>query len=120
MKVWMGKQKAIDEVFGNCDTSYTLLPKFMLAFQSYNQGTIMEWCTKSSTTGNEVDFPRVFWEFSTSIQGFKHCGPVMNIDATHLYGKYHGTIMIAMEIYGNNKLLPLAFAIVEVENYSSW
>ncbi|GAV83039.1 hypothetical protein CFOL_v3_26490, partial [Cephalotus follicularis] len=118
-KDWMGKQKVIEQVFGNWDTSYTLLPKFMLALQSYNQVTIVEWCTEFSAIGNEVEFHSVFWTFSPSIEGFKHCRPVMSIDATHLYGKYQGTMMIAMEIDGNNQLLTLAFAIVEAENYSS-
>ncbi|KAL6313700.1 hypothetical protein AAG906_010118 [Vitis piasezkii] len=45
----------------------------------------------------------IFWTFHPSIEGFKHCRPVLNIDGTHLYGKYKGTLMIAMGCDGNNQ-----------------
>ncbi|RVW12189.1 Serine/threonine-protein phosphatase 7 long form-like [Vitis vinifera] len=44
---------------------------------------------------------------------FKHCRPVLSIDGTHLYGKYKGTLMIAIGCDGNNRLFPLAFALTE-------
>ncbi|RVW14224.1 hypothetical protein CK203_096931 [Vitis vinifera] len=47
------------------------------------------------------------------VKGFKHCRPVLSIDGTHLYGKYKGTLMIAMGCDGNNQLFPLAFALTE-------
>ena len=44
----------------------------------------------------------------------------MSINGTHLYGKYKGKLLIAMECDGNNLLFPLAFAITEGENTNSW
>ena len=119
-KVWKGKQKAIEQIFGDWDHSYSVLPKFMAALQHYNQGTIVEWCTEHLTDTEDASFHRVFWAFAPSIEGFKHCRPVMSIDATHLYGKYKGKMMIAMGVDGNNQILPLAFAIVEEENFCCW
>ncbi|XP_021975487.1 uncharacterized protein LOC110870611 [Helianthus annuus] len=113
-KVWVGKQKAIEQVFGNWEESFTILPKFLYALQKFNPGTIVEWCVMRKT--NQVEFRRVFWAFDPSIKGFKHCRPVISIDATHLYGKYKGKMMIAMGVDGNNQILPLAFAIVENES----
>ena len=55
----------------------------------------------------------VFCAFHPSIEGFKHCRPILSIDGTNLYGKYKGTLMIAMGCGGNNQLFPLAFAITE-------
>ena len=69
---------------------------------------------------NTEIFQRVFWTFHPSIEGFKHCRLVLSIDGTHLYGKYKGTLMIAMGCDGNNKLFPLAFALTEGENIDSW
>ena len=40
-------------------------------------------------------FQRVFWTFQPSIEGFKHCRPVLSINGTHLYGKYIDTLTIA-------------------------
>ncbi|KAI3523117.1 hypothetical protein L1887_01174 [Cichorium endivia] len=117
-KVWSGKQKAIEQVFGNWEESYAALPKFLGALQKFNPGTIVEWCL--STNVEPVEFRRVFWAFDPSIKGFEHCRPVISIDGTHLYGKYKGTMMIAIGVDGNNQILPLAFAIVEKESYDSW
>jgi len=61
-------------------------------------------------------FNFVFWAFGLSIVGFRHCRPVISIDATHLYDKNKGKLMIAMATDANNKIYPLAFAIVESES----
>ena len=65
-------------------------------------------------------FERVFWDFSPSIEGFQHCRPVISIDGTFLYGKYRGTLLIALTWDSNNRLFPLAFAIVEKETDDNW
>ncbi|XP_021749711.1 uncharacterized protein LOC110715437 [Chenopodium quinoa] len=62
------------------------------------------------------ELPRVFWAFKPSIDGFRHCRPLITIDGTHLYGRYKGTLLIAMETDANLQLFPLAFAIVENES----
>ena len=45
---------------------------------------------------------------------------MISIDGTHLYGKYRGVLMIAMAIDANQKVLPLAFAVVDKESGPSW
>ena len=79
------------------DTKYKLLVDY-----NYERGN----CT----------FKSVFWAFCPCIVGFKKCRPVISIDATHLYGKYKGKLMIAMETDANNKIYPLAFTVVESES----
>ena len=37
----------------------------------------------------------------------------MKIDGTWLYGRYKGTLLIAVAQDGTNNIFPLAFAIVE-------
>ena len=61
----------------------------------------------------------VFWSFSPCISGFKYCKPIISIDETHLYGKYQGKLLVAMAIDTNNKVFPLAFAVVDCESGSS-
>ncbi|KAK9991229.1 hypothetical protein SO802_026214 [Lithocarpus litseifolius] len=51
---------------------------------------------------------------------FKHCRPMISIDATHLYGKYKGKLIIAMATNANNKIYPLAFAVIESESTETW
>ena len=45
---------------------------------------------------------------------------MISIDATHLYGKYKGKLLIAMATDGNNKVYPLTFAVVESESTETW
>uniref|UniRef100_A0A2N9G230 CCHC-type domain-containing protein n=1 Tax=Fagus sylvatica TaxID=28930 RepID=A0A2N9G230_FAGSY len=109
-KVWDAKQKAIANIYGDWGESYQLLPKFMKALIDSNPGTQVEWKTYWSEDAGSAIFESVFWAFGPSIQGFVHCRPVVCIDATHLYGKYEGKLMIAMATDANNGIYPLAFA----------
>nr|KAJ0225087.1 hypothetical protein LSAT_V11C100021310 [Lactuca sativa] len=106
-KVWVGKQKEIEHVFGNWEESYVTLPKYIGALQK-------------STDVDEFEFSRVVWAFSPSIEGFHDFRPVISIDVTHLYGKYMGKMLIAMGVEGNNQIFPLAFAIIENKSYDTW
>ena len=49
-----------------------------------------------------------------------HCRPVIGIDATHLYEKYEGKLMIAMATDVNNGIFPLAFTVMEKESKDTW
>ncbi|RVW50294.1 Serine/threonine-protein phosphatase 7 long form-like [Vitis vinifera] len=62
---------------------------------------------------NNVNVVSSFLALHEAMEGFKHCRLVLNIDGTHLYGKYESTLMIAMGCDGNNQLFPLAFALTE-------
>lgn len=63
---------------------------------------------------------RVFWAFAQAIGGFKLCCPVLMMDRTFLTGRYKGTILTTVATDVNDQFLPVAFAIVESENTSSW
>ncbi|XP_016168578.1 uncharacterized protein LOC107611133 [Arachis ipaensis] len=81
--------------------------------------------TSPVRVGGEVDesteyFHRLFWTFPPCVEAFKHCKPLINIDGTHLYGKYGGTLLLAIAQDGNSNILPVAFALVEGENAESW
>ncbi|XP_021771013.1 uncharacterized protein LOC110735155 [Chenopodium quinoa] len=123
-RAWYAKDKAITQIFGDWESSYSRLPQFMQALQQSNQGTVVIWKHKALVEGrytsNMEVFERVFWAFGPCIDGFKHCMPVICIDGTHLYGKYKGTLLVATGVDGNFQVFPLAFALVEGENISSW
>ena len=58
-------------------------------------------------------FGHVFWAFGPAIEGFKYCGPLIQIDGTHFYGKYKGKLLTALSIDSNGHIFPLSFAIGE-------
>ncbi|XP_025673819.1 uncharacterized protein [Arachis hypogaea] len=67
-----------------------------------------------------VMFHWVFWTFPPCIEAFKHCKPLISIDGTQLYGKYGGTLLMAIAQDGNANILPIAFAVVEGETKKAW
>ena len=70
--------------------------------------------------GWEEEFFCAFWCFPQCVEAFRHYRPVFSIDGTFLIGKYQGTLLIAISCDVNNKLVPLAFALIEKENNDSW
>ncbi|KAH1198157.1 hypothetical protein GmHk_18G051778 [Glycine max] len=54
------------------------------------------------------------------IDAFAFCKPTVQIDGTWLYGRYKGTLLIAVAQDGTNNIFPLAFAIVEGETIDGW
>ncbi|RYR46647.1 hypothetical protein Ahy_A07g032406 [Arachis hypogaea] len=58
---------------------------------------------------------RVFWSYYPCIRAFRHCKPIVQVDVTHLYGKYKGCFLVTVSQDGNNNIVPIAFVIVEEE-----
>ncbi|KAL6345686.1 hypothetical protein AAG906_017422 [Vitis piasezkii] len=108
-KAMKAKRKAMTQLFGDWYKSYADLPRFFPTLEHSNPGCIVYSKMVPGNNLNEEIFQR-----------FAHCRPVLSIDGTHLYGKYKGTLPIAMGCDGNNQLFPLAFAITEGENTDSW
>ncbi|XP_015961778.1 uncharacterized protein LOC107485758 [Arachis duranensis] len=124
-KVWMAKQKAVAQIYGDWKESYAELPRWMLGVQSIMPGTVSVLKTSPIRLGGEADestvyFHRLFWTFLPCIEAFRHCKPLVSIDGTHLYGKYGGTLLLAIAQDGNSNILPIAFALVKGENTESW
>ncbi|XP_025692577.1 uncharacterized protein [Arachis hypogaea] len=124
-KVWLAKQKAVAQIYGDWEESYAELPRWMLGVQSTMPGVVTVLKTSPVRVGGEVDestvyFHRLFWTFPPCIKAFRHCKPLVSIDGTHLYGKYGGTLLIAIAQDGNSNILLIAFALVEGENAESW
>nr|XP_025616625.1 uncharacterized protein LOC112708920 [Arachis hypogaea] len=124
-RVWLAKQKAVAHIYGDWDESYNELPRWVLGVQLTMPGTVAVLRTSPVRVGGRVDgsqayFHRLFWMFPPCIEAFRHCKPLVSIDGTHLYGKYGGTLLVAIAQDGNSNILPVAFALVEGENVESW
>ncbi|XP_058775069.1 uncharacterized protein LOC131649320 [Vicia villosa] len=125
-KSWLAKTKAIEQVYGNWEESYKELPRYLNALYTYAPGTIYEMETLPAyapngtlVSGNGI-FRRLFWAFQPCIKGFSFCKPIIQIDGTWLYGKYKGTLLMAVAQDGNNNVFPIAFALVEGETGGGW
>ncbi|XP_057730048.1 uncharacterized protein LOC130945333 [Arachis stenosperma] len=100
-KVWKAKQKAVAQIYGDWEESYAELPRWILGMQATMDGTVALLKTSPVRVGDEID-------------------ESTDIDGTHLYGKYGGTLLLAIAQDGNSNILPVVFALVEWENAESW
>ncbi|KAH1206355.1 hypothetical protein GmHk_16G046833 [Glycine max] len=119
-KAWMTKQKAIAIEYGDWEESYAKLSSWLTHMQNHSPGSYFQILHDDFIVGNRVShehrqFHRVFWTFGQCKEAFKYCKPIIQVDSTHLYGKYRGTLLMATLQDGNGGVLPLAFVMVEGE-----
>ncbi|XP_058785376.1 uncharacterized protein LOC131660210 [Vicia villosa] len=125
-KAWIAKTKTIEIVYGNWEESYKTLPCYLIALQTYapNTVSILETLPAHAPDGTRVQgngiFHRLFWAFQPCIRGFAYFKPILQIDETWLYGKYKGTMFMAVAQGGNSNIFRVAFAIVESETVAAW
>ncbi|XP_057745239.1 uncharacterized protein LOC130963105 [Arachis stenosperma] len=110
-KVWMAKQKAIAQIYGDWEESYNKVPKLLQALQSYFSSTICDLRVKPLYNAHL---------FVRDCKAFKYCKPFVSVDRMHLYGRYSSVLLIAVAQDGNSNILPIAFAIAEFESMESW
>ncbi|KAL5159749.1 hypothetical protein HKD37_15G044012 [Glycine soja] len=124
-KAWMAKQKAIAIEYGDWEESYAKLSSWLTHMQNHSPGSYFQILHDDFIVGNRVSrehrqFHRVFWTFGQCKEAIKYCKPIIQVDGTHLYGKYRGTLLMATSQDGNGGVLPLAFAVVEGETLTAW
>ncbi|KAL5194065.1 hypothetical protein HKD37_20G056197 [Glycine soja] len=108
-KAWLAKQKVIAIEYGDWDESYAKLSSWLTHMQNHSPGS-----------REHRQFHRVFWTFGQCKKAFKYCKPIIQVDDTHLYDKYRGTLLMATSQDGNGGVLPLAFVVVESETLTAW
>ncbi|XP_058787050.1 uncharacterized protein LOC131661500 [Vicia villosa] len=125
-EMWIAKVKAIESLYGNWETSYNDLPRWLLVMKTYLPGMIIDletlpaFSNEGSQLGDKMIFHRLFWAFQPCIHGFAYCKPIVQVDGTWLYGRYKGTLLMAVAQDGNGNIFPIAFAIVEGETKDAW
>ncbi|XP_015963928.1 uncharacterized protein LOC107487745 [Arachis duranensis] len=124
-KAWLAKQKSVAKVFGDWEESYQALPWWLSVMVEKIPGSVVQIETRLLYNGNEEAqgvkiLHRVFWSFNPCIRAFRHCKPLVQVDGTHLYGKYKGTLLVAVAQDGNQNIVPIAFALVEGETVDAW
>nr|XP_025703402.1 uncharacterized protein LOC112805211 [Arachis hypogaea] len=124
-KAWLAKQKSIANVFGGWEDSYQALPWWLSVMVQKMPGSVVQIEIRPLYNGNEEAqgvkiLHRVFWSFDPCIRAFRHCKPLVQVDGTHLYGKYKGTLLVVVAQDRNQNIVPIAFALVEGETADAW
>ncbi|RYR73297.1 hypothetical protein Ahy_A02g007649 isoform I [Arachis hypogaea] len=95
-KAWLLKQKSIAKVFGDWEESYQALPWWLSVMVQKMLGSVVQIETRPLYNGNE------------EAQGA--------LQAPSSGGKYKGTLLVAVAQDGNQNIVPIAFALVEVNH----
>lgn len=125
-KAWRTKPLALRMSFGDWDESYGHLPEVLQAMAARNPRMMHIVVPHKELIRVKVGetivpaFGMAFWCFRPSIDVFKHCRPVVCVDATFLTGRYKGALMLAVGCGANSQLVPLAFGLVERESKDTW
>ncbi|KAI3874095.1 hypothetical protein MKW98_013756 [Papaver atlanticum] len=116
MQAWRGKERSMAAVHGTFEEGYRLLPAYCEQVKKTNPGSIA-----AVFSGHENHFQRLFVSYRASIYGFiKACRPLLELDRTHLKGKFLGSLLCAAAVDADDTLFPLAFAIVDSESDENW
>nr|XP_025703065.1 uncharacterized protein LOC112803822 [Arachis hypogaea] len=107
------------------EESYQALPWWLSVVVQKMSGSVVQIETRPLYNGNEEAqgvkiLHRVFWSFNTCVRAFRHCKPLVQVDGTHIYEKYKGTLLVAVAQDGNQNIVPIAFALVEGETADAW
>ncbi|XP_026378293.1 uncharacterized protein LOC113272709 [Papaver somniferum] len=114
---WRARTIALEKIYGDYAGSYSLLPEMCRQILKNNKGSI----ASVSTDDADNSFTGLCITYKPFIDGFKKgCRPVIEIDDTHLKGKYGGVILAAIALDGNNGMYPLAIYVCQGEYRETW
>ncbi|KAI8551629.1 hypothetical protein RHMOL_Rhmol06G0200800 [Rhododendron molle] len=115
-RAWLAVQKAKSSAFGDYSDSFNQLQWYRNAVLNSDPRSVFDVEWDQSTNR----FLRLFVAFDACVQGFKHCRPVLSVDATFLKARHMGCLMSASAKDGNAGLFALCFGVVDSENNDNW
>ena len=119
-KLWRGRELAIARQFGSWEGSYGLIIPLLEAIKRVNPGTKYKTVSKPTGKDGYRFFMRAAWSFGPCIEAVTSLRPVITIDACFLSGRYKGKLLIVCGYDAENQLVPLAFGLVESEEFENW
>ncbi|XP_054813400.1 uncharacterized protein LOC129314046 [Prosopis cineraria] len=115
-QAYRGKEKALAEIYGQSDESYMLIPWICQRLIESDPTTVAKWIV-----GPCNRFQCLFVAYGCSIKGFMEgARPILYIDGSFLSGPYKGTLLSACVYNVDNKMFPVAYAIVGGEIVEEW
>ncbi|KAL4333121.1 hypothetical protein GQ457_07G008980 [Hibiscus cannabinus] len=114
----MNSQHSCSKEYKNLNLSSKIIAK-----KIYDYLSELRLTNPGTTTMCQLDdrvFQRMYICLQACKEGFKSCRPIICLDGCHLKGYHQGHLLAAVGIDANDCIYPIAFAVVDSENHSSW
>jgi hypothetical protein len=127
MRVFYGKEIALDKIYGPWKDSFKLMYTFKAEVEKACPGSVveidkhtMQYKVRKMILEKEC-FRRTFVSFKACWKGFLDgCRPYLAVDASALNGRFRGQLVAACAIDARNWLFPVAYRVLEAESEESW
>ncbi|KAI3505230.1 hypothetical protein L1887_27221 [Cichorium endivia] len=122
-KVARAKSMAERLISGDYQLQYGVLRDYVLELQNSNPGTTVriDVYPEGNPSATTRTFRRIYVCLGALKLGFQAgLRDFLGVDGTFLKGPYPGQVLTAVGLDSNNGIFPVAYAIVEAENTSSW
>jgi hypothetical protein len=127
VRVFYGKEHALDMIYDPWTESFKLLYTYKVEVEKACPGSVVEidhhpveYKMKGKIREKEC-FRRIFISFMACWKGFLDgCRPYLAVDATSLNGWYRGQLVAGCAIDAHNWLFPVAYDVLEAETTESW
>ncbi|XP_073153870.1 uncharacterized protein [Henckelia pumila] len=113
-KAWKGKELALNQLRGDPDESFHMLPSYLNMVKQVNPGSITHLVVDNNR------FRYMFLAYDACINGYKFMRKVVAVDGTFLKGKYNGVLLVATTQDGEFHQFPIAWGVVDSETVESW
>ncbi|WVY90028.1 hypothetical protein V8G54_035542 [Vigna mungo] len=109
---------ASDHVDGSFKEQYKRIYDYANELLARNPGSTVKVEVEENLGGHI--FKRFYVCLKACKDSFVSCRPIIGLNGAFLKGKYGGELLTAIARDANDHMLPLAYAIVEVENKETW
>ena len=108
-------------IYGSYKQQYTKLWDYCEELLNCNPGSTIHMETTVDDISGKERFQKIYICFEALKKGFKAgCRQLIGLDGCHLRGPHPGVLLTAVGIDANDCIYPIAYAVVEIENKSSW
>ncbi|XP_014506494.1 uncharacterized protein LOC106766266 [Vigna radiata var. radiata] len=115
---YRAKAIASDHVDGSFKEQYKRIFDYANEVLTRNPGSTVQ--VKVELNEDGPIFRRLYVCLKACKDNFVSCRPIIGLDGAFLKGIYGGEMLIAVGRDANDQMLPIAYAIVEVENKATW
>ncbi|GKA98549.1 mutator type transposase [Tanacetum coccineum] len=121
MKAFRAKRIASDIMIGSYREQCSLLREYTQELINQNPGTTIQIDVQQEPNPKSLTrtFRRVYVCLGAIKQGFRACGrEILGLDGCFMSGPWPGQILTTVRVDANNRIYPVAYAIVEAESKS--